>query len=328
MGKIIDLTNKKFGRLTVIKQAERQNGKIAWLCKCECGKEVIVKGDYLRYGYTKSCGCLKKEVATERAKTRAKSYNLIGQHFGELTVVEDSGKRASDGSIYWRCSCSCGNKDYLIVSSELKRTGDRAKKHCNNTIHQIKDLKGQKFGFLEVIEIDKTTIGSGKIYWLCKCHNCNRQDLVSVKSNSLLMNKNHTCGCGCIMSFGAKKIKDFLDTKDIPYIAERTEITLVNPKTNNKLRFDFYIPNYKDKEIYIEYDGEQHFYFSSGWNTKTKVLHTRYLDSLKNEWCLENKKFLYRIPYYDINKINSLEDILQEEYLVKTIDHYNLEEDF
>ena len=42
MGKAIDLTGQKFGRLTVLKRAENYispNGekRAQWLCKCECG---------------------------------------------------------------------------------------------------------------------------------------------------------------------------------------------------------------------------------------------------------------------------------------------------
>lgn len=59
----LDLTNQKYGKLTVIKPAEsikEKSGTVrsAWLCKCDCGKEVIVKTINLRSGDTKSCGCL------------------------------------------------------------------------------------------------------------------------------------------------------------------------------------------------------------------------------------------------------------------------------
>ena len=148
MGKIIDLTNKKFGKLTVLKMAkERIGNEIAWDCKCDCGKEITVKGVYLRSGDTKSCGCIRRETMKMRSKKKATDF--IGKTFGELTIIEDSGQRASDGSILWRCKCSCGNNNYLTVSSELKREGNRAKKHCGNSIHQIKDLTGKTFGFLE-----------------------------------------------------------------------------------------------------------------------------------------------------------------------------------
>lgn len=57
-----DLTNQTFGRLTVI---ERDTSKLMgkenfayWLCKCQCGNIVSVRGDHLRNGTTQSCGCL------------------------------------------------------------------------------------------------------------------------------------------------------------------------------------------------------------------------------------------------------------------------------
>ena len=45
MGKMIDLTNKQFGKLTVIKRAPNKNNRIIWECKCECGNIVEVRGD-------------------------------------------------------------------------------------------------------------------------------------------------------------------------------------------------------------------------------------------------------------------------------------------
>ncbi len=60
MGKFIDLTGQKFGRLTVIKRAENAKcSNIQWFCQCECGKQTIVQGGTLRSGRTKSCGCLR-----------------------------------------------------------------------------------------------------------------------------------------------------------------------------------------------------------------------------------------------------------------------------
>ena len=59
-----DLTGKKYGRLTVIKYI----GKSKWLCKCECGNEVVIRGDHLRGGDTTSCGCYQKEKASSRMR--------------------------------------------------------------------------------------------------------------------------------------------------------------------------------------------------------------------------------------------------------------------
>ena len=68
MGKFIDITGKKFGRLTVISEAGKdKNGKIMWLCQCKCGTQKKARGGDLQKGAIRSCGCLKKEIAYKRA---------------------------------------------------------------------------------------------------------------------------------------------------------------------------------------------------------------------------------------------------------------------
>lgn len=57
----VDLTNKRFGRLTVIKLVGSKNKKIFWLCKCDCGNEKEVQSHHLTSGHTTSCGCYNKE---------------------------------------------------------------------------------------------------------------------------------------------------------------------------------------------------------------------------------------------------------------------------
>ena len=64
--KKIDLTGQRFGRLLVIREAGRKNGHVAWLCKCDCGNEVVINGAYLRNGKSQSCGCLVVYLVTER----------------------------------------------------------------------------------------------------------------------------------------------------------------------------------------------------------------------------------------------------------------------
>ena len=62
MRKIIDLTNKRFGRFTVISRAgsDKWNNSF-WLCRCDCGTEKKVTAGNLKSGNTKSCGCLCNE---------------------------------------------------------------------------------------------------------------------------------------------------------------------------------------------------------------------------------------------------------------------------
>ena len=77
MGKLIDLTGKRFGRLLVVEKSESKNGYAAWLCRCDCGNEKIISGNELRKGKAKSCGCLRKEVATKTFIKHGKTNTLL-----------------------------------------------------------------------------------------------------------------------------------------------------------------------------------------------------------------------------------------------------------
>lgn len=60
--KPLDLTGRKFGRLTPIKCVGKDKwGNSLWLCRCNCNQEKIIIGSHLKNGNTKSCGCLLKE---------------------------------------------------------------------------------------------------------------------------------------------------------------------------------------------------------------------------------------------------------------------------
>lgn len=61
--KRIDLTNQKFGRLTVIEYV----GDRKWSCLCECGNRKVIEGASLRGNRTHSCGCYNLDRISERS---------------------------------------------------------------------------------------------------------------------------------------------------------------------------------------------------------------------------------------------------------------------
>ncbi len=76
--RFIDLTGKTFGRLTVVSLDNSGTKKRKhWICKCSCGNTKSVSRDSLRCGATKSCGCLKKEITGNRARTHGMSETKI-----------------------------------------------------------------------------------------------------------------------------------------------------------------------------------------------------------------------------------------------------------
>lgn len=60
----IDETGNRHGRLTVLGLGTSPNREIYWLCQCDCGSQVTVRGSSLRRGTTRSCGCLQREVSS------------------------------------------------------------------------------------------------------------------------------------------------------------------------------------------------------------------------------------------------------------------------
>jgi len=74
--KAIDLTGMRFGSLTVLNFVESLAGSRRWLCKCDCGNEKVIRGNALRTGNTKSCGCLLIKVNKEIHKTHGNRYSL------------------------------------------------------------------------------------------------------------------------------------------------------------------------------------------------------------------------------------------------------------
>lgn len=111
-----DLTGQTFGRWTVIGEDVSQPGQGArWVCQCSCPLHTIrsVKGQSLRNGRSKSCGCLQKEAAS------SSKIDMVGQKFGRLTVLcQDSLIRKDEA--YWICQCDCGAITSPIRGSSLR----------------------------------------------------------------------------------------------------------------------------------------------------------------------------------------------------------------
>lgn len=66
MPKVIEMKGKKFDRLTVLDEGTRLTNRTRlYKCKCDCGKITVVDGGNLRSGTVRSCGCLRKELASK-----------------------------------------------------------------------------------------------------------------------------------------------------------------------------------------------------------------------------------------------------------------------
>lgn len=291
MSRLIDLTGKQFGYWTVLYKAPSRSKHTYWHCRCKCGIEKDVSGDNLSSGKSQSCGCYSKEQASLRS-----IKDLTSQRFSHLIVLESTEKRDIDGTVVWKCQCDCG-KICEVSTSALK---DKHSCGCFSRVDSKKaqqskiNLIGQKFGKLTVISRDFITAK-----WKCQCE-CGNE--VNITTNSLI-SSNGTRSCGkCNISKGEEKIAKLLLNNNIPFERQKTFSSCINPKTNRKLKFDFYVNN----QYLIEYDGEQHFKEIPIFEELADV---QYRDCLKTEWCYKNNIPLIRIPYTKLNTLK-LEDII------------------
>lgn len=109
----LNLAGRRFGRYVVLERRQNtKQGKAAWLCRCDCGKEKVVVGSSLLSGLTTSCGCYSIEKAQQRAE------NLKGRRFGSLLVLSQDVTN-KDRHITWRCACDCG-QETTVAGSKLK----------------------------------------------------------------------------------------------------------------------------------------------------------------------------------------------------------------
>lgn len=80
-GRFKDLTGKSFGNLRVLDLVKTKKGKSQWDCLCNCGNRKVIKGESLRSGKTKSCGCFKNRKGIDNPNTRTTS---IERYFSKI----------------------------------------------------------------------------------------------------------------------------------------------------------------------------------------------------------------------------------------------------
>jgi hypothetical protein len=80
--KPIEITGHRYEHLIVLRRVPAQ-GRTEWLCRCDCGTEIVVRGGNLQSGNTKSCGC-KKGLRIAAARTKhgesMRAANTIEYH--------------------------------------------------------------------------------------------------------------------------------------------------------------------------------------------------------------------------------------------------------
>lgn len=97
--KIINEVGNKYGKLTVDSFAYSKSGFAYWNCKCECGKAVVVRGNHLRTGMTKSCGCM-VSFKEQEIEAVLQQYSICFQREYSFNDLLDKAKLRFDFAIF------------------------------------------------------------------------------------------------------------------------------------------------------------------------------------------------------------------------------------
>lgn len=197
MQTIEDLTGRVFGALRVLRRSQRaeSNRSSAWLCRCICGRQRIVRRDKLTSGKTASCG------------HHCHENDLTGKKFGHLTVTARAGleEQTLKEAVKWTCICDCGNqcgvRSWFLTSGQTRSCGCLKRTAQEGRIIPI--TEGTQFGWLTVDGVAPRE--NGRAMLRVSCARCGGGAVVR-RGN---LRRGKSVSCGCYLRDPARIVRDF-----------------------------------------------------------------------------------------------------------------------
>lgn len=138
--KKLDLTGQRFGKLTVLRPAENIGSRTAWLCRCDCGQETVVRTFHLRCGHTRTCGC-KNGIGEPRT---ALNLTYIDGTCVEMLAAKTLRRNNTSGVTgvewraskrLWRASIGFKGKRYYLGNYGSFEDAVKARKVAEENLH-------------------------------------------------------------------------------------------------------------------------------------------------------------------------------------------------
>lgn len=162
----LQLIGLRFGRLSVKKRLENnKHNQSMWWCKCDCGKELKVRGSNLTSGTSNSCGCYQKDKVKEVKYKHGKSDSRLFRIWAQMKD---------------RCSNSNGK--------QFKDYGGRGISVCDEWLNNFSAFQkwAEDNGYNDDLTIDR--IDNDGIYEPGNCRWCTRKE----QSNNTRRNRKIT----------------------------------------------------------------------------------------------------------------------------------------
>lgn len=259
-------------------------------CICQCGNKTYMSFHSVFKGQ-KCKECKYRKVADANRTP----YKEVEKYFKEngcilLSLTYEN----SDQKLHY--VCSCGNENYITF--DKFKTGQRCRecglnkssekfRHDYESVEEMFKANGCEL-------LSKNYINnSQKLEYKCKCGNIHNSTL----ANFLRISGCPNCG---EKSIGEKVINDFLTMYNIKFTRQ---FTFENCRDKNPLPFDFALFENNKLKCLIEFDGEQHFYPIDFWGGEENFKYIKHHDDIKDNYCINNKIPLIRIPYWEFKNI-------------------------
>lgn len=176
-----DLTGKVFNRLKVISFAgyfphspNSKKKEARWFAECSCDKSILVSGDSLTSGNTKSCGCL----SIERASIRGEEH-----HNYKYGCIENNKLYR----LWSHMKERCGNSPSILKKRMSKFYTKKGITVCDEWINDFSAFKkwAEENGYSDKLQIDR--IDNNKGYSPSNCRFVTPKENCRNKSNNNLI---------------------------------------------------------------------------------------------------------------------------------------------
>jgi len=150
-----DLTGKRFGKLTVLKQSNKtsKHGAV-WELKCDCGNTSTAVTSDLTSGKIKTCGCSWSEAGNKVQKWK-ENDKIDGVFVPMLTKNSPTGASGvkgvrrrvrKNGTVRWQAHIGIKNKDIYLGSFKTIEEATKARKEAEEKYYKpyIKEYKAKK----------------------------------------------------------------------------------------------------------------------------------------------------------------------------------------
>ena len=199
------------------------------------------------------------------------------------------------------CKCNICNNDFDIIAGNLLKHGCPVCGVKRRTLARTKtheDFVKELYVHNKNIKIIGNYINS-KNPIECMCKICGNKWFAI--PDGLLGDKGTGCP-HCRIYKGEKQILDYLEENKIIFERQKTYKDLLGIG-GKKLSYDFYLPN---QNIFIEYNGEQHYCSVDFFGGQDKLKIQQEHDRRKQEYANKMHAKLLIIPYWDYNNIQNI----------------------